>query len=73
MSAVDLHIHTTASDGRFSPEDVVRKSAERRLSIIAITDHDTVEGIVPALALAGAFPWLRVIPGIEVSTDVPSG
>jgi len=73
VSGVDLHIHSTASDGRLSPEEVVRKSAERGLTIIALTDHDTVDGIAPALATARAFPGLRVIPGIEISTDVPRG
>ncbi len=73
MSEVDLHIHSTASDGRLSPEEVVRKSAERGLTIIALADHDTVDGIAPALATARAFPRLRVIPCIEISTDVPRG
>jgi len=73
MSEIDLHIHSTASDGKLSPADVVRKSAERGLTIIALTDHDTVDGIAPALATAKAFPQLRVIPGIEISTDVPDG
>lgn len=73
MTRVDLHIHSTASDGRFSPGDIVRKAAERRLTIIAIADHDTVDGIVPALVAAKAFPWLRVIPCVEISTDVPHG
>jgi len=43
------------------------------LTVIAITDHDTVDGIEPALAAAEAFPGLRVIPGVEISTDVPTG
>ena len=73
MSGVDLHIHSTASDGRLSPEEVVRKAAERGLTIIALADHDTVDGIAPALATARDFPRLRVIPGIEISTDVPRG
>ena len=73
MSKVDLHIHSTASDGRFSPADIVQKAAERRLAFIAIADHDSVAGIVPALAAAKAFPRLRVIPSIEISTEVPYG
>ena len=73
MSKVDLHMHSTASDGRLTPEDVVRKSAENGLTVIAITDHDTVDGIAPALVAAKAFPWLKVIPGIEISTDFPGG
>jgi len=73
VSKIDLHIHSTASDGKLSPADVVRKSAERGLTVIALADHDTVDGIAPALAAAKAFPQLRIIPCIEVSTDVPDG
>ncbi|MCD6299701.1 MAG: PHP domain-containing protein [Dehalococcoidales bacterium] len=73
MSKVDIHIHSTASDGRLTPEEVVRKSAEIGLTVIALCDHDTVDGIAPALAAARAFPWLKVIPSIEVSTDVSDG
>ena len=73
MSKVDIHIHSTASDGHLSPEEVVRKSAELGLTVIALCDHDTVDGIAPALAAAKSFPGLKVIPGIEVSTDVSGG
>jgi len=73
MSKVDLHIHSTASDGRLSPADIVRQAAEQGLSVIAITDHDSVDGIAPALVAAKAFPGLKVIPAIELSTDVPQG
>lgn len=73
MSKVDLHIHSTASDGRLSPAEVVRKSAEAGLTVIALADHDTVDGIVPALEAAKAFPWLKVMPCVEISTYVPTG
>ena len=73
MSKIDLHIHSTASDGKLNPADIVRSSAERGLTVIALTDHDTVNGIAPALATAKAFPRLKVIPGVEISTDVPKG
>ena len=73
MSKVDLHLHSTASDGRLSPTDLVRKSAEAGLTIMALTDHDTVDGIIPALEAAKAFPQLRVIPGVEISTDTSEG
>ena len=73
MSKVDLHLHSTASDGRLSPVDVVRQAAERELSVIAITDHDSVDGVPPALIAARDFPWLTVIPGVEINTDVPQG
>jgi len=73
VSKVDLHIHSTASDGRFSPEEIVRKAVELGLEVIALADHDSVDGIVPMLEAARKFPRLRVIPAVEVSTDVPSG
>ena len=69
MSKVDLHIHTTASDGRFSPEEIVRKAVELGLEVIALADHDCVDGIVPALKAAKKFPQLRIIPAVEVSTE----
>lgn len=73
VSKVDLHIHSTASDGKLSPADIVHKSAERGLTVIALADHDTVNGIAPALVAAKASPQLKVIPSIEISTDVPKG
>jgi len=73
VSKVDLHIHSTASDGRFSPAEIVHQSVEGGLTTIAISDHDTVDGIVPALEAAEAFPGLKVIPAVEINTDVPSG
>lgn len=69
----DFHLHTTASDGRYSPEDIVRMAVSRGAEIIAITDHDSVDGVLPALEAAKPFPKLKVIPGVEVSTDVPHG
>ena len=70
-SRIDLHIHTTASDGKFSPEDIVHRSAELGLTVIALCDHDSVDGIVPALKAARDFPQIRVIPGVEISTYAP--
>ncbi len=73
MSRVDLHIHSSASDGRLSPEEIVGESARRGLSVIALTDHDTISGLAPALAKAEAFPELKLIPGVELSTDASQG
>ncbi len=73
MSQADLHLHSTASDGRLSPAELVQKSVEAGLTIIALTDHDSVNGIVPALETAKTFPNLRVIPGVEISTNIPKG
>ncbi len=65
---VDLHIHTTASDGTLSPEQAVAMARDLGLAAIAITDHDTVAGVPEALA-AGARLGPEVIPGAELSTD----
>jgi predicted metal-dependent phosphoesterase TrpH len=73
MGKADLHIHSTASDGKLTPADVVLEAARRGLSFIALTDHDNVDGIASAQATARAFPQLKVIPGVEISTDVPEG
>ena len=70
-SRIDLHIHSSASDGKFSPEDIVRRSAELGLTVIALCDHDSVDGIIPALEAARGFPQIRVIPSVEVSTYAP--
>jgi 3',5'-nucleoside bisphosphate phosphatase len=71
-SAVDLHIHTTASDGVYSPSDIVRLAAEIGLKTIAISDHDTVGGIEEALAATKGLP-LEVIPAVELSCEVAGG
>jgi predicted metal-dependent phosphoesterase TrpH len=63
----DLHVHTTASDGSWTPEEVVRGAVQGGLDLIAITDHDTVAGAVQGLIEARSVP-LRVLPAIELST-----
>lgn len=68
MSRFDLHSHTTASDGRHRPAEVVRMARDAGLSGIAITDHDTVAGIEEALA-AGLEYGVQVVPGVEISTS----
>ncbi|MEE9365645.1 MAG: PHP domain-containing protein [Dehalococcoidales bacterium] len=73
MSKVDLHIHSTASDGRHSPQEIVRRAAGLGLEVIALADHDSVDGIAPALEEARKLNRLQFIPAVEVSTDVPSG
>lgn len=69
----DFHLHSIASDGRLSPEELVRQAALKGLRVIALTDHDSVDGVLSALAAAKAFPPLEVIPGVEIGTDVPHG
>ncbi|MFQ5826145.1 MAG: PHP domain-containing protein [Dehalococcoidia bacterium] len=69
----DLHLHSSASDGRLSPQELVEMAARNGLDVIALTDHDSVDGIASALEVARAFPQLKVIPGVEINTDVPRG
>ena len=71
MALVDLHLHTTASDGRLAPGELIELVAKRGLKAIAVTDHDSTEGLEEALGTAAEFPQLTVIPGLELSTDVP--
>lgn len=67
MKTIDLHVHTTASDGTASPAEAVKLAKAAGLSAIAITDHDTVSGYAEA-AEAGKALGVEVIPGIEIST-----
>jgi predicted metal-dependent phosphoesterase TrpH len=69
----DLHLHTTASDGRLEPKEIVAMAIRVGLDVIAVTDHDTIDGVVPALDAASASHSLRVIPGVEINTDVALG
>lgn len=65
---VDLHIHTTHSDGSYSPAEVVSLAERSGLAAIAITDHDTLSGVEPAQEAANASE-LNVIAGVEISTE----
>lgn len=67
MSA-DLHIHTTYSDGSDTPQQIVEQAVVLGLGAIAITDHDTVAGVAPAMAAAQGRP-LTVVPGVEINTE----
>ncbi len=73
MMRADLHLHTTASDGKLTPRELVRRASELKLDVIAITDHDSVDGIKSALEEARNFPGITIIPGVEINTDVPTG
>ncbi len=72
MNQVDLHCHTTASDGVLKPRELVRRAAHLALIVMAVTDHDTTAGLPEALA-AGRTLGIEVIPGLEINTDVPGG
>jgi 3',5'-nucleoside bisphosphate phosphatase len=63
---IDLHVHTTHSDGRLSPTEAVREAAARGLRAVAITDHDVLSGLEEATA-AGERLGVEVVPGIEMS------
>ena len=66
MRAVDLHTHSTASDGSFSPTELIDYAHEKGLASIAVTDHDTVAGLDEAMAAGAKYDDLEVIPGIEL-------
>ena len=68
---VDLHMHTTVSDGRLLPAQLIALAASRGLRVIAVTDHDSTEGLGEAYATKEEYPELTIIPGIELSTDIP--
>ena len=67
---VDLHCHSTASDGTLSPTQLVRLAKESGLSAFALTDHDTAAGVGEAASAAGSL-GLDFLPGIEISCVSP--
>lgn len=69
---IDLHAHTTASDGSDTPTELVRRAKEAGLAAVAVTDHDTVGGVEEALS-AGQELGMDVVPGIEISVDYAHG
>lgn len=68
---IDLHAHSTASDGTLSPTELVLYAKRKNLKAIAITDHDTVEGVEEAL-IAERTVGIEVVPGIEISAEFPN-
>ena len=69
---VDLHVHSTCSDGTFTPEELVDYAIQKRLTAFALTDHDTVNGLDRAIRYAEKLRQAQVpevIPGIELSTE----
>lgn len=69
---IDLHVHTTYSDGTASPSEVVRLAGSAGLRAIAITDHDTLRGNAEAID-EGRKVGVEVVPGVEVSVDMQGG
>jgi predicted metal-dependent phosphoesterase TrpH len=70
-SRADLHTHSTYSDGRLTPTELIERAVSRGLEVLALTDHDCTDGIAEALEAAQKHPRLLFIPGIELSTDLP--
>lgn len=68
MKKIDLHVHSTYSDGTFSPAELVKEAVKNGISAFALTDHDTTDGIDEAID-AGGKAGIEVIPGIEISTS----
>lgn len=69
---IDLHTHTTASDGLLSPEQLVEKARQAGVQVLAVCDHDSTEGVDAAVA-AGKRSGVEVIPAVEINTDVDQG
>jgi 3',5'-nucleoside bisphosphate phosphatase len=73
VSGVDLHTHTTSSDGTYTPAELVREAVRRGVRVLAVTDHDSVDAVAPARVVARDHPPLEIVPGIEINTDDPGG
>ena len=71
-NSVDLHTHSTASDGIYSPRELLHRAKEAGLSVLALTDHDTTAGLKEASQVASELE-IDFIPGIEINTDVSGG
>lgn len=69
---IDLHIHTTASDGQYTPTQIVEKAASKNIKAIAITDHDTIDGLDEAKEAAKKMN-IHYVPGIELNITFPKG
>ena len=73
VSRIDLHTHTSASDGTLTPEELVRTAAALGLEFLGIADHDTTDGLTPAISEAEQFPDLTIIPAVELSATSERG
>ncbi len=70
-SLADLHLHSTISDGRLKPAELVALAHKNGVRVMALTDHDIVNGLPAAFEAAKKYDDFTLIPGIEMSTDVP--
>lgn len=69
MRLIDLHTHSTASDGRLSPRELIRLAKQSDVSVLAVTDHDTLEGL-PAADAEAAQIGVQLVPGVEITAHV---
>ena len=69
---VDLHSHTSESDGEYTPKKLIDKAIEKNLSVLAITDHDTIDGLDEAITYAKNKD-IEIVPGIEFNTKTNIG
>ena len=69
---IDLHVHTTASDGQYSPSQIMEKAHTHNIGTIAITDHDTIDGIHEGAATAKEY-GITFVPGTELNINFPTG
>lgn len=69
---IDLHVHTTASDGQYTPTEIIEKAASKNISLMAITDHDTVAGLEEG-KIAAKNNNITLIPGTEININFPTG
>jgi 3',5'-nucleoside bisphosphate phosphatase len=69
MPGIDLHTHTVHSDGTFSPRSLIELASDRGLDVVAVTDHDSIDGLDDATAI-GSEIGVEVVPGIELSTTL---
>ena len=68
---IDLHTHTTASDGTLSPVELIDRATERDITHLAITDHDTIDGLLELNeAPEKKYSSLKIIPGIELTANI---
>ncbi len=69
---IDLHVHTTASDGQYTPTEIVNKAKDHNIKVMAITDHDTIDGLEEAKK-AAENAGLILVPGTELNINFPTG
>ena len=69
---IDLHVHTTASDGQYTPSQIIEKASDKNIGVIAITDHDTITGISEGSEAAKKH-GITFVPGVELNINFPTG